>query len=138
MLKHRADVQVLKETFLNGMPVHDWVKVATNVRCFVDLNFVRMGKDQTWTPEAGRPTMRNGVGFFLGNAPLIPGARVVVTRGPSGVFKVGGAVDEAWQPSRKHHLEVSLEEVPQQLLKGSKDVPPAPLDPTPAAEPEFY
>lgn len=115
MLRHRCTVLRLKETFVRGIPVHDWVPVAVNVSCFVDLNFVRLGKDPTWTPEAGRPTTRTGVGFFLAGAPLRSGDRIRMTKGPSGTFSLDGALDEAWRPTAKHHMEVSLKEVPSQL-----------------------
>lgn len=118
MLRHRGDLMLLEEGFVNGTPVHQWTVVKKNVRCFVDLNFVRLGKDPTWTPEAGRPTKRSGVGFFLSSAPLVPGMRVRMTKGPKGTFAIGGAVDEAWKPERLHHLEVGLEEVPGQVSRG--------------------
>ena len=122
LMKHRVTVLRLQETFVGGLPVHQWTEVATGVRCFLDLNFVRLGKDPTWTPEAGRPTDRSGVGFFLGDAPIKNGDRIKVTRGPSGTFALEAAVDEAWQPTRKHHLEVSIKEVAGQLSTGSSNV----------------
>jgi hypothetical protein len=115
MLRHRCEVLRLTETFLNGSPIHSWTVVAGNIPCFVDLNFVRLGKDPTWTPEAGRPTTRTGVGFFGRVAPIRSGDRLRMTKGPSGVFAIEAAIDEAWQPERRHHLEVSLKEVPQSL-----------------------
>lgn len=121
MLQHRCTVKRLTETFENGMPIHQWVEVATNVRCFVDLNFVRLGKDPTWTPEAGRPSDRSGVAFFLGKAPIKNGDHIVMTRGPSGTFSLEAAIDEAWQPRKKHHLEVSIKEVPAQISRGYDD-----------------
>lgn len=121
LLRHRGSLLRLEEQFINGTPVHRWVEVEKNVRCFLDLNFVRLGKDPTWTPEAGRPTTRTGVGFFLPRAPLVSGMRIRMTRGPAGTFAIGGAVDEAWEPQRKHHLEVSVSEVPGMLERGELD-----------------
>lgn len=120
MLRHRCTVKRLQETFVNGMPVHNYVVVATGVRCFIDLNFVRLGKDPTWTVEAGRPSDRTGVGFFMGSAPIQNGDRITITRGPTGTFSLEAAVDEAWRPSSKHHLEVSIKEVPRQLNAGEE------------------
>jgi hypothetical protein len=54
LLKHRCSLLDLTEDFVNGIPVMQWGLVATNVRCFLDLNFIRRGKDPMWTPEAGR------------------------------------------------------------------------------------
>jgi len=115
LLRHRCDVLRLTETFLNGSPIHEWAVVATGVPVFADLNFVRLGKDPTWTPEAGRPTTRTGVGFFNRRAPIRSGDRIRMTYGPTGTFSIEAAIDEAWQPTRRHHLEVSLKEVPTQL-----------------------
>jgi len=115
MLKHRCTVLRLQEAMVNGMPIYDWVPVRTNVPVFLDLNFVRLGKDPTWTPEAGRPTDRAGVGFFLGTAPIRNGDQIIMTKGPTGRFSLEAAVDEAWRPSSKHHLEVSVKEVSSQL-----------------------
>ena len=123
MLRHRCTVYRLQETIQSGLPVYDWVAVRTNVPVFLDLNFVRLGKDPTWTPEAGRPTDRSGVGFFLGNAPIRNGDQIVMTKGPAGRFSLEAAVDEAWRPSAKHHLEVSVKEVASQLdATGQSDV----------------
>lgn len=118
LLKHRCEVWRMQETFIDGTPSHTWTKVITNVRCFIDLNFVRLGKDPTWTPEAGRPSDRSGVGFFMGDAPIKNGDRIVITKGPTGTFALESAIDEAWQPQAKHHLEVSIKEVPGQLRMG--------------------
>lgn len=121
LLAHRCTVMRLTESFVNGIPTHTWTDVATNVRCFVDLNFVRLGKDPTWTPEAGRPSDRSGVAFFLGSAPIKNGDRIKMTKGPSGTFSLEAAIDEAWRPSAKHHLEISVKEVPKQLAAGYND-----------------
>jgi|SRR5690242_6951124 hypothetical protein len=119
LLKHRCEVIRLQETFIDGMPVHSWSVVATNVKLFLDLNFVRLGKDPTWTAEAGRPTTRTGVAFFLKGAPIKNGDRIRVTKGPTGTFTLEAAVDESWQPNQLHHLEVSVQEVPGQIATGS-------------------
>ena len=90
------------------------------------MNFIRSGKDAVWTPESGRGTERYGVGFFLGNEPLKPGDWIKMTRGPTGVFSLEAAVDEAWRPEENHHLEVGLREIPKQYEKGQL---PSPDDP---------
>jgi hypothetical protein len=111
MMKHRVDVLRLSETQVDGMPVHTWTQVASGQRAYLDLNYIRKGKDPIWTPEAGRASDRSGVLFMMGDAPIMSGDRIKVTTGPSGTFQIEGAVDEAWKPERKHHLEVGVVEV---------------------------
>jgi len=118
LLAHRCTIKRQQEVIKNGMPIYVWATVATDVKCFLDLNFIRNGKDPVWTPEAGRPADRSGVGFFLGTAKIKNADRVEMTRGPSGTFSLEMAVDEAWKPKRLHHKEVSVKEVPAQVSKG--------------------
>lgn len=118
LLAHRCDLVELKESFVNGVPQSNWTTVKTNVRCFLDLGFIRKGKDPIWTPEAGRVSDRSGVLFLDGKAPVQSGMRVKMTKGPTGTFLVEGAVDEAWRPTSKHHIEVGVVEVPKQISKG--------------------
>jgi hypothetical protein len=131
MLKHRGQPYRLVETQVNGYSAMSWVALAESVPCFLDLNFLRPGKDPAWTPEAGRPSKRSGVLFVKSSAGLVPGDRVKMLRGPSGVFQVNGAVDEAWRPTSHHHSELSVEEVAQSTLGQTN--PPAP--PTPPVGP---
>jgi hypothetical protein len=121
MLKHRCTLLELRESFVNGVPSSTWVEVATAVRCFLDLNFLRKGKDPMWTPEAGRPGDRSGVCFLADSAPIKSGMRIKMTKGPTGTFLIEGAVDEAWQPTKRHHFEVGVIEVPKQISKGQGD-----------------
>jgi hypothetical protein len=118
LLKHRCTLRQLNESIVNGIPQSTWVDVQTNVKCFLDLNFIRRGKDPMWTMEAGRPSDRSGVLFVVGTAPVKSGQRVQMTFGPSGTFLIEGAVDEAWRPTSKHHIEVGVVEVPSQISKG--------------------
>lgn len=141
MLAHRAKILELTQSEINGYPVHQWKPVQTQaldpstdeplfdedgepvmidlvVPCFLDLNFIRKGKDPVWTPEAGRASDRSGVGFFRGDAPLTAASRIQMVKGPEGTFSVEMAVDEAWTPNRKHHLEVGVTEVAKQIAGG--------------------
>lgn len=118
MLKHRCTLQELTDTFVDGIPRSTWTDSATGVKCFLDLNFIRRGKDPMWTQEAGRVSDRNGVLFLAGTATVKSGMRVKMTFGPSGTFLIEGAVDEAWRPTSKHHIEVGVTEVPSQITKG--------------------
>lgn len=134
LMKHRCSILRQDVDLSSGSPIYDWVVVKANVPCFLDLNFVRNGKDQMWTREAGRPTERAGVAFFLGSAPLKNGDWIKVTRGPAGVFELGGAVDEAWRPTNRHHIEVSVTEVPQAFAVGQTGAPSPAGDPVPTPD----
>lgn len=122
MLKHRCELLELQDVFEDGIAVSEWVSVADGVKCFLDLNFIRRGKDPIWTPEAGRASDRSGVLFVQGSAPVRSGMRVRMAFGPAGTFLIEGAVDEAWRPTSRHHIEVGVVEVPSQISngKGSK------------------
>lgn len=140
MLRHRCTILRQQVDLESGSPVYQWVEVATNVRCFLDLNFIRAGKDPMWTAEAGRATERSGVGFFMGNAPLKNGDWIKMTRGPQGIFQCEAAVDEAWRPTDLHHLEVGVKEIPQVLAQGqgaplpATDTVPVPDLPKPVVD----
>lgn len=113
MLAHRCRIKELQSTFVDGVATSEWKVIKTNVRCFLDLNFLRKGKDPMWTPEAGRPSDRSGVLFVEAGSGLKAAHRVEMTKGPSGTFTVEGAIDEAWRPTSLHHIEVGVVEVPQ-------------------------
>lgn len=111
MMKQRCDVLRLTVTQLNGYESQVWVTVKTGERCFLDLGFIRQGKDPQWTPEAGRAADRSGVLFTLPTTTIRPGDRIKMTKGPVGTFAVEGAIDEAWRPTDKHHVELGVTEV---------------------------
>lgn len=112
MLVHRCDLYTLKTMDNDGSPVTSFFKVNTTpLRCRVDLNFVRQGKDQMWLPSVGRPQDRTGVMFFLPNAPIKAGMRAKIVRGPKGIFEFKGAIDEAWDFDSIDHIEVGVSEV---------------------------
>lgn len=121
LLKHRCIILRLVETAQDGSPVFEWQPITqadgtTQVRCFLDLNFIRRGKDPIWTPEAGRPSDRSGVLFIT--TPVKSGDRIQMVKGPAGMFEIQGAVDEAWTPSAQHHLEIGVKEVAVQIARG--------------------
>ncbi len=117
LLPHRCLVLRLQQRNVDGAPAYDWLPVATDEPCRVDLAF-RRSVDPRWSAEAGRPADRSGVAFFPPSAPVRPGDRIRLTRGGiSGTFKVMGALDEV--TGRKgdlHHIEVGVEEVAQALV----------------------
>lgn len=116
MLQHRCSVKRLTEGEVDGIATASWSTVASNVRCFLDLNFLRNGKDPVWSPEAGRRADRTGVLFASSSASIQPGDRIIMTKGPVGTFEVQSAVDEAWRPSSMHHVELGVIEVQRQLV----------------------
>jgi hypothetical protein len=122
LLKHRGDLLDLDQQFVNGVARTEWVAYASGLKCFLDLQYVRFGKDPLWTPEAGRASDRTGVLFLLGkpglNVEVRSGMRFKTTKGPAGTFLIEGAVDEVWRPTAKHHIEVGVTEVPSQISKG--------------------
>jgi hypothetical protein len=117
LMKHRVTVKHLQLTNISGMADQEWVTVASNVPCFIDLQYIRMGKDPMWTPEAGRPSERTGVLFLQARVLVHSGDRFTITRGPAGTFTVEGADDEIWTPRRKHHYELGIKEVGSMLVK---------------------
>lgn len=119
MLKQRCTILELVETIDDGAPNVAWQVKAENVPCLLDLNFIRKGKDPMWTPEGGRPADRSGVIFFLGDAPIQSGDRILMTKGPAGTFSTEGAFDEAWTPKGRHHIEIGVLEVASQRARGA-------------------
>lgn len=118
MLKHRCSITRLVESSTNGYVTFNWVPIQTNVPCFLDLTFIRMGKDAMWTPEAGRPADRTGVWFGMPKVDVQSGDQVVMTKGPLGTFQIEGAVDEVWRPQDFHHLELGVKEVGRPIANG--------------------
>jgi hypothetical protein len=118
MLAHRCKLIDSVETSTDGSSTYAWTYLTEAdltthkiFRCFLDLNFLRRGKDSMWVEAAGRPQDRTGVVFFPGNTPVKSGMRIEMTKGPSGIFSIGGALDEAWTPHKMHHLEFGVIEV---------------------------
>ena len=121
LLVHRVDVQRATVGEVDGLDTYDWNTVQTGVRCRLDLQYIRPGRDPQWTPEAGRATDRTGVAFFLPNTQIRSGDRLIVRKGPKGTFLAEGAVDDAQdRHGFSHHLEVGVREVPGPRAAGSQ------------------
>lgn len=114
LLGHRVTIYRLTQGDVDGQTSYTWDIVATNVPAFVDTSFIRIGKDPTWTEEAGRSPDRSGVAFFKYAANVNPGDRVQVTRGPAGQFEIISK-DPVWAPTRASHVECGIAEVSSQL-----------------------
>lgn len=106
-------------TMQQGSAVSSWVDSTPTARCFVDLMFIRNGRDPVWSPEANNtPNLRRGVAFFPLGTDIQDGDRFIWTKGGTGVFSVSMGVDVVRRPGQDHHIEVYLEEVPKQTLPG--------------------
>lgn len=120
LLKHTCHLLSLQSGFKDGIPTSQWTQVTTKpVACFLDLQFIRRGKDPLWTPEAGRVSDRTGVLFVDKGAVVKSGMRVKIVFGPQGTFLIEGAVDEVWKPTELHHYECGVTEVPTQISAGT-------------------
>lgn len=121
-------------------PRHEWVDQAPpldRVRCRLDLNFIRPGKDVLPPLEAGVARDRVGIMFCSAAIDLRAGDRIVAVSGPEyGTFEIRNIPDRAQDFSTAHHIEVQIVET-NQTLSGpttfpSEDSPP---EATPPLEP---
>lgn len=120
LLDHRVTILRYSTQIVDGVEQYVPRTIATGVRCRLDLQFIRSGRDPQWTPEAGRVEDRTGVAFFLSDANVKPGDRIQVTRGPAGTFQVEGNVDQVFgRRGRIHHLECGVKEVPGPVARAS-------------------
>lgn len=86
------------------------------IRCRLDLNFLRPGKDIPPAYEAGTAPDRIGVMFCRAGLPLRAGDRVVTVSGPvEGTFDLKVIPDVAVGYATAHHIEVQIVETVQNL-----------------------
>lgn len=114
----RVEVLRLSVSDGGGYPVYQYEVVSgmESVPCRLDLNFLRPGKDQPSTPEAGRPPDRIGVMFCAATTPMRSGDRIRAVSGPvEGVFEIRVMPDVAVDFFTGHHIEVQIVEVAQQV-----------------------
>lgn len=112
LLAHRCDVYDLSTVSDDGSPITTYRKINDKpVRCRLDLNFTRQGKDTLWMSTAATPEDRMGVMFFLPGAPIKSGVRLKMLKGPAGIFQIKGSIDEAWGFDKIDHLEAGVGEV---------------------------
>lgn len=113
----RVEVTRLSVTDGGGYPVYQYevVNGLDWLPCRLDLNFLRLGKDQPPAPEAGRVPDRVGVMFCPMWAGLRAGDRIRAVSGPvAGVFEIRVVPDVAVDYASGHHVEVQVIEVAQQ------------------------
>jgi hypothetical protein len=112
-------VQRLTKTRVDGVTQMTWVDQPSPlnaIRCRLDLNFLRPGKDIPPAQEAGTVPDRIGVMFCRPNNALRAGDRIVTVSGPvSGVFDLKVIPDIAVAYSAAHHIEVQIVESVQSL-----------------------
>lgn len=117
LLVHRCTVLRLDEVNVDGSVNYTWVPTKMNVHLRIDLSFQRRGKDPDWIAEAGRPSDRTGVAFFLRGEAVMPGDRITMTTGPAGTFELQGSKDHVpGHLGDEHHLEIGVQEVAQPLV----------------------
>lgn len=134
-------IERLSLSTVDGRPVSTWNPVPGGeaVRCRLDLNFMRQGKDTPPAPVAGRAPDRIGLMFYRLGAPLKAGDRIVAVPNGDGTLPVQGTFEIRAMPdpvvgfAALHHAEVQIIEVTQDL----DDVWPSEeaIDPEVAIEP---
>lgn len=108
------------------------------LRCRIDMNFIREGKDALPAIVAGRAPDRVGVLFTYSYAPLRAGDRLVAIENERGTIPVPGAFEIRSMPdvaigfSDGHHIEVQVIETGQELTQENwPGEEPLEDDPTP-------
>lgn len=112
-------VQRLVKTRKDSMTELAWVDQESPlnaIKCRLDLNFLRPGKDIPPAYEAGVAPDRIGVMFCRAGLPLRAGDRIVTVSGPvQGTFDIKTIPDVALDYSSGHHIEVQIVETVQDL-----------------------
>lgn len=91
------------------------------LKCRLDMNFVREGKDMLPAAVAGRAPDRVGVMLAGPDAPIRAGDRLVAIENEQGKIPVEGTFeirprpDEVVAYADRHHIEVQVVEVGQEL-----------------------
>lgn len=119
-------VEILESitTIVEGARVQAWNKSSANfdatcapgeMKCRLDLIFLRPGKDAPMPVVAGRTPDRTGI-MYCSNTPELKGGQIVkVVAGPylGSSFLLKMRPDEAQNFSGSHHIEVQVFEVAQ-------------------------
>lgn len=113
-------IERLRRSIVNGAAQTSWVPVTdpqlAYIRCRLDLNFLRPGKDQPAPYVAGTAPDRIGI-MFVGILPIRAGDRFVADSGPvEGTFEIRSTPDVAItaRPTG-HHMEIQIIESNQSL-----------------------
>jgi hypothetical protein len=95
------------------------------LKCRLDMNFIRQGKDIPPAPVAGRAPDRIGIMFTFPYAPIKAGDRIIAIPNEQnkipvkGTFEIRPIPDEAVGFSDQHHIEVQITETGQELTSGN-------------------
>lgn len=89
------------------------------MKCRLDLQFIRPGKDALPAQQAGVQQDRQGL-MFCSNTPfLVAGQRIVCVAGPiQGSFDIKSVPDYALDYTGAHHIEVQVFEANQKKVEG--------------------
>jgi len=114
-------VQRQLKTRIDGVPEVTWQDAEaplSYIKCRLDLNFLRPGKDIPMADNAGVAPDRIGVMFCRAGLPLKAGDRIVTVSGPvEGVFDLKTIPDVAIDYASGHHIEVQIVETVQRNLQ---------------------
>ena len=116
-------IERLSLTAHDGVATMDWTTVPGGefVKCRLDLNFLRPGKDIAPAPVAGKAPDRIGLMFCSQYAPIEAGDRIVTIPNEAGETPVSGTFEIRVIPdvvvgySSSHHLEIQILETNQAL-----------------------
>lgn len=95
------------------------------LKCRLDMNFIREGKDLIPAPEAGKAPDRIGVLFTYAYAPIKAGDRLTAINNAygeipvDGTFEIRAIPDQAIDFAHRHHIEVQIIEVGQELTNNN-------------------
>jgi hypothetical protein len=106
------------------------LNIPGQMRCRIDLQFIRRGVDQPPAVQAGRAPDRVGVLYFMpvtdayGVPLVLAGDRIVTVSGPVyGTFDIRQLPDVAQDFIGGHHVETQIVEVAQSLQSGPQPFP---------------
>ena len=125
-------VEEMRMSQINGSPTMSWVPSTSTdpavdamyhfLKCRLDLNFIRPGKDVLPAQVAGKAPDRYGILFTFPYAPLRAGQRIVAIPNEygdipvTGTFDIRVVPDQAIDFSTRHHIEVQIVETAQNLV----------------------
>lgn len=131
LLNSAVRVERMQLTVVDGRAVMDYAQATDEdpvandmlqfLKCRLDMNFIRQGKDIPQAPVAGRAPDRIGVMFTYPYAPIRAGDRIVAIPNEQGripvkgTFEIRAIPDEAIAYSDQHHIEVQILETGQEL-----------------------
>lgn len=132
LLNSRVEIERLQLSTSNGRAQMMWIPQPSPlnyVRCRLDLNFLRPGKDVPMAVEAGKAPDRIGVLYAETTAGFRAGDRVRAVANDIGVipqpgtFEIRVIPDVAQAYAVGHHVEIQIVEVAQPMADASRPFP---------------